>query len=118
MIASTSIGILPSQGAVALFVARAQAADPHFLPDRRTEGRDCGCSDRTADSRSGSSRMTQGVVDLARYWNFESVSLQRRVSNELLEGGVTSEPARPRVKATRGQNRRTKTRCAIAALAS
>ena len=72
-------GILPSQGAVALFVARAQAADPHFLPDRRTEGRDCGCSDRTADSRSGSSRMTQGVVDLARYWNFESVSLQRRV---------------------------------------
>jgi len=49
---------------------------------------------------------------------FESGSLQRRVSNELLEGGVTSEPARPRVKATRGQNRRTKTRCAIAALAS
>src|SRR5215469_13482290 len=51
-------------------------------------------------------------------YRFESGSLQRRVSNELLEGGVTSEPARPRVKATRGQNRRTKARCAIAALAS
>jgi hypothetical protein len=28
---------MPSQGAVALFVARAQTADSHFLPDRRTE---------------------------------------------------------------------------------
>ena len=28
---------MPSQGAVALFVAGAQTADPHFLPVRRTE---------------------------------------------------------------------------------
>jgi len=52
---------------------------PALLAGQANRGRDCGCSDRTADSRSGASRMTQGVVDLARYWNFESVSLQQTV---------------------------------------
>jgi len=52
---------------------------PALLAGQANRGRDCGCSDRTADSRSGPSRMTQGVVDLARNRKFESVSLQQTV---------------------------------------
>ena len=39
-------------------------------------------------------------------------------TNDLTSPLARSEVARPRVKATRGQNRRAKARCAIAALAS
>jgi len=59
--------------------SRGPSGGPALLAGQANRGRDCGCSDHIADGRSGSSRMTQGVVDLARYWNFESVSLQRGV---------------------------------------
>ena len=50
---------------------------PALLAGQANRGRDCGCSDRTADSRSGPSRMTQGVVDLARNRKFESTPPER-----------------------------------------